>query len=117
MVNNKENLQDFVSNRHLQQALDDGVDLTDHPAIVQIGSTLATIAAVVNPNMFVLGGPMTKYPQFIPAIIEQVKPQLFNKVSFIASNAPNYAPLNGVQAGTYELALSSFGLPSPPEAE
>ena len=77
----------------------------------------ASIAAVINPKMFVLGGPMTKYPQFIPAIIKQIQPQLFNEVSFIPSNAPNYAPLNGVQAGTYELALSSFGLPSPPEAE
>ena len=117
MVNNNENLQDFVSNHHLQQALEDGVDLTGHPAISQIGNTLASIAAVINPKMFVLGGPMTKYPQFIPAIIKQIQPQLFNEVSFIPSNAPNYAPLNGVQAGTYELALSSFGLPSPPAAE
>lgn len=114
MVNEKENLQDFVINNQLQQALENGTDLTQHPAISQIAKILAPIVAMINPKMFVIGGPMTKHPQFIPAIINAIQPLLFSEVSFVPSKTPIYAPLNGVQTGTYELALQSFGLPSPP---
>ena len=113
MVNSTENLQDFVTNHRLQQALENNDDLTEHPAIKQICQTLASIAATLNPEMFVLGGPMTKFDQFIPAIVKEITPRLFNSVAFVPSDAPNYAPLNGVEAGAYELALLSFGLPAP----
>ncbi|NVK55416.1 MAG: ROK family transcriptional regulator [Alteromonadaceae bacterium] len=113
MVNSEENLQDYVTNHKLQNALENHEDLTNHPAIKQICQTLASIAATLNPAMFVLGGPMTKFNQFIPAIVQEITPLLFNSVDFVPSDAPNYAPLNGVEAGAYELALLYFGLPAP----
>ncbi|MDC8831256.1 ROK family transcriptional regulator [Alteromonas gilva] len=117
MVNPTENLQDFVTNHKLQKALENNEELTNHPAIKQICQTLATIAATLNPEMFVLGGPMTKFDQFIPAIVKEITPLLFNSVNVVPSNAPNYAPLNGVEAGAYELALLSFGVPAPASEE
>lgn len=117
MVDDKVNLQDFVSQSNLVETLQQNGDLTNHPAVIKICRTLATIAATLNPKMFVIGGPLTKFPAFIPAIVQHVKPMLFSQVSFVPSNAPNYAPLNGVEAGAYDLALTTFGLPAPPEED
>ena len=113
MIEEGVNLQDYVHKHKLQEALEAGDDLTTHPALIIISRIIASMATIMNPNMFVLGGPLTKYPTFIPAIIALTRPQLFTPTLIVASEAPNFAPLNGVEAGTYDLALAEFGLPAP----
>ncbi|TPV59797.1 ROK family transcriptional regulator [Aestuariibacter sp. GS-14] len=115
MIEDGVNLQDYVHKHKLQEALEAGDDLTSHPALQVISRIIASMATVINPNMFVLGGPLTKYPTFIPAIIALTRPQLFTPTLIVPSDAPNFAPLNGVETGAYEVALAQFGLPKPDE--
>lgn len=115
MVSEEENLQDYVEREGLAKALQDHRSLEQHPVIDKIVHVITSTAILVNPDLVVLGGPLSRHEDFMDTLSRAIPKQTLVPTRVVASAMPETAPLCGASSGAHELALASLGLRPEPD--
>ncbi|MDN4501522.1 ROK family transcriptional regulator [Alteromonadaceae bacterium BrNp21-10] len=112
-VNGHRNLQDYVVELNLKAEIQSGTNLHQHIAIDAIAQVIASTSIIVNPQMVVIGGPLSESSQFFDALIDATLPKLIKNIHIVRSAMPHIASVTGAALGATDLALESLGLPAP----
>ena len=114
-VDGSKNLQDYVVENQLGKALLENRSLYDHPAMDKIIHVISNAGILVNPDLIVIGGPLSRHDAFMKTLKDTIPQKTLMPTRVIASAMPDTAPLCGASAGAHELALASLGLIQHPE--